>query len=307
MPCRNGERWLAAALQSVIDQNEPGIEVVFVDGSDGDDCAQIAHSFSDRLAIRVHRRADLPSWTAKTNFAAAEARADWLSMLHVDDMWLPGRCAAVRQWLLQPAGAVMHVHAVHFIDERGAKVGTWRCPLPHGGAAVPAELLLERLLVQNFIPIPGPTIRRDVFLTVGGMDDSLWYTADWDLYLKICLAGGICYHPESLACFRIHKHSLTITGSKSVDDFRNQQEIVRDRYAATVTGRSTAAILKLAAASIDINTALAAANSGHAGQMTKVLHALFRLGPRGIARYFHYSRIVDRLLPRLRARLAGGF
>jgi hypothetical protein len=58
---------------------------------------------------------------------------------------------------------------------------------------------------------------------------------------------------------------------------------------------------------IDIDTALAAANSGHAGQMTKVLHSLFRLGPRGIARYFHYSRIVDRLLPRLRARLAGGF
>jgi hypothetical protein len=42
------------------------VTLINVDGSDGDDCAHIARSFSDRLAIRVHRRADLPSWTAKT-------------------------------------------------------------------------------------------------------------------------------------------------------------------------------------------------------------------------------------------------
>jgi len=111
----------------------------------------------------------------RPNFPAAEARADRLSTLHVDDMRLPGRCSAVRRWLLQRSGAVMYVHAVYFIDERGAKVGTWRCPVPRSGALVPAEPLLWRLRVQNFLPIPGPTIRRDVFLTVGGMDDSLWY------------------------------------------------------------------------------------------------------------------------------------
>jgi glycosyltransferase involved in cell wall biosynthesis len=306
MPCRNGERWLAAALQSVVSQEEPGLEVVFVDGSDGDDCAQIAETFSDRLAIRLHRRPDLVSWTAKTNFAVAAAGADWISMLHSDDLWLPGRCAALRRWLERPSGTVMHLHPVHFIDETGAKVGTWRCPLPDGSAAVPGDLLRERLLVQNFIPIPGPTIRRDTFLAVGGMDDTLWYTADWDLYLKICLAGDVCYHREPLACFRIHKHSLTITGSRSIDDFRNQLEVVRDRYASAVTARSTKAILDLVAASIDVNTALAAANAGNPGQWRQALRSLLRLGPRGIGRYVYYSRIVDRLAPRLRARLTGG-
>jgi glycosyltransferase involved in cell wall biosynthesis len=306
MPCRNGERWLAAALQSVVDQNEPGLEVIFIDSSDGDNSAKIAESFSNRLALRIYRRPDLASWTAKTNFAAAEARADWISMLHVDDLWLPGRCAALGRWLERASGAVMHLHPAYFIDETGARVGTWRCPLPNGGAAVPAALLRERLLVQNFIPIPGPTIRRNAFLAVGGVDDALWYTADWDLYFKVCLTGDVWYHPVPLACFRIHKHSLTIAGSRSVDDFRSQLEVVRDRYAPAVTAQSNSAILDLAAAAIDVNTALAATNAGNTGEWTKALRSLLRLGPLGIGRYVYYSRIVDRLVPRLRARLAGG-
>jgi hypothetical protein len=37
------------------------------------------------------------------------------------------------------------------------------------------------------------------------------------------------------------------------------------------------------------------------------LVSILRLGPRGIHRYFYYSRIVDRLFPRLRALVRGRF
>jgi glycosyltransferase involved in cell wall biosynthesis len=59
IPCRNGERWLAAALQSIVDQKEPGIEVVFVDASTDRGSLEIVESFSDRLTIRAFRRTDL--------------------------------------------------------------------------------------------------------------------------------------------------------------------------------------------------------------------------------------------------------
>ena len=229
-------------------------------------------------------------------------------MLHQDDLWLPRRGAAVRHWLSSArSDAVMHLHPAFIINERGRKLGTWRCPLPAGEAPVPPQILAERLLVQNFIPIPSPTIRREAFLRVGGLDEALWYTADWDLYLKLSYAGRVWYHPESLACFRVHKNSLTILGSRSLDDFREQHELVRDRHAGKADAlRPNPTILRLAVASIDINTALAAANSGKPGALIKALATLLKLGPRRIRRYFYYSRIIDRMIPRLRARLAGG-
>ena len=72
IPSRNGERWLAAALQSLVDQKEPGLEVIFIDGSADDASSLIVSGFADELAVRAECRPDLFSWMAKTNFAVEE-------------------------------------------------------------------------------------------------------------------------------------------------------------------------------------------------------------------------------------------
>jgi glycosyltransferase involved in cell wall biosynthesis len=304
VPTHNGELWLAAALQSVLDQNEPGIEVILIDSSDAGTSREIAESFSGKLDIHIQRRPDLLAWTAKTNVAVAQAAATWVSMLHQDDLWLPGRCAALRRWLSGRSDAVMHLHPAYIIDGAAKRLGLWRCPLPGGDEPVARQMLLRRLLVQNFIAIPAPAIRRDAYLEVGGLDEELWYTADWDLYLKLLFVGDIYYHPEPLACFRIHANSLTMSGGRGIADFRSQMEVVRDRYIGKLTARREET-LRIASASIDVNVALAAASNGEPAQLIKVLARLFRLGPRGILRYLQYSRIFERAYPRLRARLAG--
>jgi glycosyltransferase involved in cell wall biosynthesis len=307
LPCHNGERWLADALQSIVDQGEQGIEVVFVDGSTENASLEIAQTFSDRLDIRIFRRTDLQRWTAKTNFGVEQARADRICILHQDDLWLPNRCVQLREWLSNQPDAVMHLHSCYIIDEAGKRLGLWRCPLPGEETPVPTDTLFERLLVQNFIAIPTPTIRRDAFLTVRGLDDSLWYTADWDLYLKIASVGSVYYHASPLACFRVHKHSLTILGSRDSTDFSNQHRIVVDRYAEQLSPESRKEVLRAAAASIEVNTALAAVLVGKFSLTAKAFVAVLALGPRGMRRYFFCSRIADRVFPRLRALVAGRF
>lgn len=307
VPCRDGERWLAAALQSVVDQRDGGIEVIVIDGSESDASLTIVDSFSDELLIRAHRRPDLLSWTAKTNFGVEQARGDRICMLHVDDLWLPTRCAEIRKWLSAQFDGVMHLHPSYLIDEAGRRLGMWRCPLPADDSPVPAQILIERLLVQNFIGIPAPTILRDAYLSVGGLDNALWYTADWDLYLKLAAIGNVYYHSTALTCFRVHRNSLTVSGSRNSLDFRNQHQMIIDRHADKMSLVSKAEILPVAAASIDVNTALAEVMAGQFSQLGKVFFAILMLGPRGIRRYFYYSRIVDRVFPRLRALVAGRF
>jgi glycosyltransferase involved in cell wall biosynthesis len=307
VPCYNGERWLAAALQSVVDQKDGRIEVIVIDGSATDASLKIVDSFADKLQIRAERRPDLQSWTAKTNFGVAQARGDRICMLHQDDLWLPTRCAEIRKWLSTQPDGVMHLHPSYIIDESARRLGLWRCPLPAGESQVPAHILIERLIVQNFIGIPAPTIRRDAYLSVGGLDNALWYTADWDLYLKLAAIGSVYYHSSPLACFRVHKGSLTVSGSRNNADFRNQHQVILDRHSKKVSPVSKAEILPMAAASIDVNTALAAAMAGQLSQLSKAFVAILMLGPRRIYRYFYYSRIVDRVFPRLRSLVAGKF
>jgi glycosyltransferase involved in cell wall biosynthesis len=305
IPSYNGNRWFAAALQSIVAQGDPGIEVIVVDSSDTDDSLAIANDFYSPLAVRTYRRPELSSWMAKTNFAVEQAQADWICMLHKDDLWLPTRCFKVREWVAAHPDSVMHLHSARIIDDAGKRLGTWRCPLPGGESPVPAPVMFERLLIQNFIAVPTPIIRRDAYLKVGGLDEQLWYTADWDLYLKLLSAGDVYYHPDTLACFRIHGHSLTMSGSRNAGEFRTQMETVLDRHIGMLTGRHDRT-RRLALASIDVNVALAAASAGKPAQLIKAVAMLFALGPRGMFRYLRHSRIIERACPRLRVRIAGG-
>jgi glycosyltransferase involved in cell wall biosynthesis len=306
IPCRNGQRWLAAALQSILDQREQGIEVLFVDASTDHASLEIVDTFSDRLNIRAFRRTDL-SYRAGTNFGVEQASADHICILHVDDLWLPDRCIQLRKWLCARPDAVMHLHACYIIDEAGKRLGFWRCPFPSGDASVPTRTLFERLLVQNFISTPTITFRRDAYLKVGGLDESLWHTADWDFYLKISSVGDICYHSDPLACYRVHRNSLTVLGSRDSADYRNQFRIVVDRHAGKLPPESRGEVLRLSEASIDVNVALAEALAGRFSHMAKAFTSILMLGPRGIHQYFVYSRIRDRLIPRVRALVAGRF
>ena len=51
------------------------------------------------------------------------------------------------------------------------------------------RVVVERLLVQNFISMPAPLFSREAAIRVGGLDEDLWYTADWDFWLKLAAVG----------------------------------------------------------------------------------------------------------------------
>jgi hypothetical protein len=303
MPAYRGERWIDAALRSIATEAAAGIEIIVIDSSPTSATRDIVMGFSDRLDLRVFDRTDFKMWHDKTNFGVGIARADHVCWLHVDDLWLPGRAAAVRGWIEAAPEAVLHLAPSSIVDRDGRALGVWRCPLP-ANRAIGSEILMERLLVQNFISAPAPVFRKDAWLTSGGLDETLWYTADWDLWLKLVACGPVYYHDEVTTGFRIHPSSLTATGSRDATAFADQMLIVLDRHLSKLCDRRIEAVAR---ASISMNSALAAAAAGDFGDLWKALLDIVRLGPTGMHRYLRDSRIVERLAPRMRAKLKGAF
>ncbi len=229
MPVYNGENFLELTLRSILSQPLDGVEIIVVDGGSNDQTIKILESYADRLPLRFLVCEHMENWVASTNHGLHQARGDFVCFLHQDDLWLKDRLVALRRLVVSAPQVTMFLHSSWFIDPAGRRVGTWRCPLP-GEFELGPDLIIARLLVQNFIAIPAPLFSRQAALDVGGLDEGLWYTADWDFWLKLAAAGCTFYHPRPLSAFRIHPHAQTMRGSSRVLEFRRQQEIVLERH-----------------------------------------------------------------------------
>jgi hypothetical protein len=305
VPSYRGEEWIGLALQSLAAGTADGIEVLLIDGGPTPAARRIAREFEDRVHLRVVAREDISSWHGKTNFGVQLAQSPYVCLLSVDDVWLPGRAAAVRAWIETAPSAVLHLAPTAIIDRHGCELGIWRCPLPMS-RELSFETVAERLLVQNFIASPTPVFRRDAWITSGGLDESLWYTADWDLWLKLSAAGTVHYHPEITSGFRIHSGSLTMTGSRNSVELEQQMRTVLERYLPRLGSRSQY-VEHAARASIAVNLALASAAAGNTRGLWGALASVLRLRPAAIRRLLRDTRLLERVWPRVRARIRGSF
>jgi len=305
MPVYRGERWIEQALQSLASQCDAGVELIVIDSSPDNTTADIVRRFSGRVRLRLEEKSSLPSWQSKTNKAVEMASADHICWLHHDDMWVEGRAVAIRDWIGAAPKAALHLAGSLIIDEAGQRLGVWRCPFDNDGPLDPTRLL-ERLLVQNFVAAPAPVYRKDAWLAAGGLDENLWYTGDWDIWLKLAAQGPVHHHRAVTTAFRVHNASLTATGSRDTADFEQQMRIVLDRHLPRLAVHRTQ-VQRASVASIQVNCALAAAASGRLAPLLPALGRVVALGPAGIHRYIRDSRIGDRLVPRMRAKLMGSF
>jgi len=299
MPVYNGERFIAAALESVRGQHE-GIELVIVDDGSSDRTLDIVRDFAKVLPIRLLTPRRIGNWVAVSNIGLREATGDWACFLHQDDLWLPGRIERLRGEMESAEDALV-LHNAIFVGPDGRELGPWTCPLPEGD--VPQERFIERLLIQNFIAIPSPVFRRNAAIGSGGLDEGLWFSADWDLWLRLGALGPVRFIAETLSAFRVHPASQTAARKVLPEEWETQLTTVLARHLQNlpVTGNLRAKVERAGMASIAVNSALLAASRGEPVSPSQVFLKLLALGPSGWHRYVRDSRIVQRVRSRLKA------
>jgi GT2 family glycosyltransferase len=303
MPTYQAARYLGAALEEVARQADDGVEVVVADDGSTDGTLELVARYQGALRLTLVHRGGDGAWPAGVNRALAEATGRHACLLFHDDLWLPGRLAAVKSRLARAPAAKLLVSPTRFVGPAGEPLGEWRTPFGRGDLTVPADRFVERLLVQNFLGAPAPVFDRAAALEVGGLDPALWYTADWDLWLRLAALGPVEHLGAPTAAFRIHADSMTLSRRRDAAEFRAQHLAVLERH-APLAPRPPAA-LRAARASVEVNVALAELARGARPPLAPLLGAAARLGPGGLLRYLRDSRLLDRVRARLRARRGG--
>ena len=91
IPCYNGAAYVREALDSVLAQTQPVLEVLVIDDGSTDDSAAIAEAYG--APVRVIRQANQGESVAR-NRGLDEAKGEWVAFLDADDLWKPEKLAA---------------------------------------------------------------------------------------------------------------------------------------------------------------------------------------------------------------------
>ena len=215
-PSFNQGAFLERTIRSVLDQDYPGLEYFVMDGGSTDDSVSIIRRYADRLQHWVSQPDG--GQTAAINAGWRMAHGEILAWLNSDDSYLPGTLLTVGRTFLQQPGAALVYGLVRREDPDGRSLGTV-------GSAFRWQTLLYS---HQMIPQPSAFFRRSAVEAAGLLDESLHYSMDYDLLLRLTRAGPAVMVPTPLAVATIHGEAKTTRDRAAAAAETNR---VRRRYA----------------------------------------------------------------------------
>ena len=195
VPCCNGARFLADALDSALAQTHPATEVIVVDDGSVDDTPAVLRRYAGRLRVLCQPNRG-PS--AARNAALGVARGEYVAFLDADDRFLPDKVARQTAVLDSRPDVGLVYTGWRFIDEEGRVLPGEARPSGEGD-------LLPALLLANPIHPLAAVVRRALVADVGGFDETLRGCEDWDLFLRLSRRGMRWASVEAALCeYRVH-------------------------------------------------------------------------------------------------------
>lgn len=179
----NRDNFLKRALDSVVKQKLPPLDVIVVDdvpNKSTEECvAQYAQDYD--MDIRyVQNLCEERTWWVSRNLAASYTKGDYIASLDDDDFW--------SEAYLEKVDEVIDRHHVEIVLSECTNIG------PEGikrrGKIPPDRYSQELCYLINPGYLPsGYVVRKDKFLQIGGYDSRASGSADKDLIMQLCNIG----------------------------------------------------------------------------------------------------------------------
>lgn len=222
-PSYNQGGFLSATIESVIGQTgDFSIDYIIVDGGSSDNTVDVIRQYEELL-----QRGEWPikcqtitfRWVSETDKGQTDAlmkgfrmaRGELFAWLNSDDTYLPGTLQIAADFFSENTDAGLMYGKAHYCDADGKIVGTYRTD----------TFDLGKLAYANIISQPAAFFRRNAFEAVGGLDVTLHYSMDYDLWIRLGKHFP-CHHiTQFLATYRLHETSKTINNETLI---RNSEE-----------------------------------------------------------------------------------
>ena len=200
IPCYNQAHFLGEAIESVLSQTYPNLEIIVVDDGSTDNTAEVGERYGNR--VRVVRQEN-QGLSGARNSGFKEAQGEYMVFLDADDRLLPGALATGLRHLDAHTECAFVSGYCKVMAADGSPIGEWR---HHPADDDPYIALLKKC----YIPAHSAVMyRQGVFASVGGFDTSLEACEDYDHYLRVARKFPIHHHGVPIVECRRHEANMT--------------------------------------------------------------------------------------------------
>ncbi len=206
MPVRNGEAYIASAIESVLGQTYPEFNILILESCSDDKTLSIIESYRDSRIAVFPTPAPIPieaNWARILNLDLSE----YMTILGQDDLLYPDFLTEIARLIAaDPDASLYHTH-FDFIDPAGKLIRPCK-PAPYRETADDFLRGLHRS--QQDSRATGYVMRSADYKRVGGFPGfpSLMYADDMTWYRLAAVSYKVC-SPRSLFAFRVHEHSAS--------------------------------------------------------------------------------------------------
>lgn len=177
IPTYNAESYVGNAIESVLSQTYTAIECIVVDDGSNDNTCEVVKTFNNVIYIYQENA----ERSVARNNGLSHATGKYISFLDADDSIAPTKIA----------------DQIRFLEDNPDIDAVYSKTLFFTAESAPYSLkrttasgdILEQLLYGNFITIHAPLFRKSALDAIRGFDPDLSHNEDWELLLRLALAG----------------------------------------------------------------------------------------------------------------------
>jgi len=239
MPAHNDAAYIAEAIDSVLAQTWPDIELIVVDDGSTDGTREVVRRYSSRLRLIEQQNAG--SAVAR-NRGIDEARGRYVAFLDADDWWHPEKTASQLNAMRHRQDGMPEPRMSYTRFERWLLDGEGQFPPP--ATLLPATLyaatgpelalawIYPELLDDCIVWTSTVIVERELLQTEGGFDPARRKGQDYDLWLRLSQRAPWLRVDHASALYRIRPNSITWAPKPVNDEFEILRRAV-ERWGVT--------------------------------------------------------------------------
>jgi glycosyltransferase involved in cell wall biosynthesis len=206
IPSYNCEAYIEETVRSVLNQTYKRVEIIVVDdGSTDRTCDLVKKLRSPQVRLLKQKNAGV---CAARNAGFMAAHGDFICFLDHDDYWYPEKLSA-QVLAMKNRPWVGVVYSNFTLWHR--KNGVFPPPSELASKMDPREVdedgsghIYDRFLLDCYMLTSTAMFRRQVLLDCGLFDESLPYSEDWDLWLRISRKHTFLKLKRAMTLYRQH-------------------------------------------------------------------------------------------------------
>ena len=206
----NCGQYIRQTIKSILNQTYPISELVIIDDGSEDDTMMIVSEFNDpRIVFRKYEHIGR---SKALNIGLKTVKCEWVAPVDADDLWAPTKLS---NQILQITSErdFIFTDSVYFRSQNVSYL------IPNFANG---KELIRKIALHGHLAFSSVLFNKNCVEKVGGFDEKLSNSEDYDLWLRIFMKYSFKNVNECLTFIRIRENSLSRSG------INNRNKIIRE-------------------------------------------------------------------------------